>query len=565
MPEIPTFLMTRALARRQPGGGGVVIPGAPRIPDVSGVYANTAGLGQDLSQIGGHLAEISARWQKAQDTAKLTLEEAHLDEFMGNAADSILSDKSIDPEHYRPMLEQQRQQYLDQAKQRLPGHLHEIWEAKAYSSTQRAIIEMGRTGRKETIGRATEAYDLRQNQLIRQLAQTADPEEHARLQDEQRTLTANYVQTGIFSAIEGTKRLQGIRDQSAVMLYENGIRLDTDHTLAQLEKGPGANPALNPADLPKLIDKARQIQNELFHRAEALEAKTDRDTKKAQAENFARLFGGIQTNPSAMMKTLNAARDAREISPENYEQGVRFINQRIREARSEAVLGEHLAIARQTRADQQMDAMLGVQGTTGGMTVEQIREWASAHKLRPTAYDGAIAKAVNYQKSQESVYKGEHNQGEQLLKTYFTKDPMSFDFAGEQLVNYNFALSEYTDRSRAFGGKENALEIVHEIGQKYSKMANLQGMEKLTAMQARQEFADPPSLEAAKGTIPIWKYNEQKRLMNSIQQLAETLKPPAVPQPKEWFWNRWFGSGGKPAENPSEKPIEQMKPEDFGR
>jgi hypothetical protein len=555
MPELPTFIFRPNQPRRRAIEGGVAVPGAPGgayVPDVSGIYRQTAGLGQDFGEIGGQLSEIAARWQKAQDTAKLTMEEARLDEFMGNASDQILQDKSIDPEQYRPLLEQQRQQYLDESKQRLPQRLHELWDAKAYSSTQRAVIEMGRTGRKESISRATEAFDLRQQQLMREIAQTADPEEHARLQDEQRNLTTNYVQTGIFSAVEGTKRLQGIRDQTAQLHYENAIRLDTDSTLAQLEKGPGANPALNPADIPKLIDKARQIQSERWHFAADLEAKTERDTKQLQNEAFAQLFGTIQKNPGGAMKMLNAARDARQISPENYEMGVRFMNQRIREGRSEAMQAQHLAIAEENRRNQETEARLSIYAMTGEMSKEDIINYATAHKLPGRAIDGAIGKAIAKEHAQQSEYGRAQSQAEQILSKAFTRGP--FDVLEPVTARaYESAMEELTRRSLAHGGKEDPIAVANEIIPKYQQSLAREDEVKIQGFQSRLLYPTPQDLEMARPTIPNTLYEEQKKLMYDLGQLQQKQAAPPKPAASPGIFSRVYDYlSGPKREAPSE-------------
>ena len=396
--------------------------------------------------------------RQAQDAAQLAKAEGQLHEHLGLAYNELLTDQSVDPFEYGRRLQGTRAELVKSLGQGLSGRMQGRWESTAARATDGLIIKADFQGKQEGVKRAVSTLDSTTDQLLRAQVAEPDPRQQAVIEQQLRDLHAGYLQSGMLSPQEAQSRLLKLADTRAVYQTQAAIRADPDAALAQLEQGPAANAHVPPELFAKLTDEARRVQSERFHAAEAREAAVRRDTLEAQKITEAESFGAMQKG-QLNRAGLDHLRDSRQISPQGYETLLRYAETRAREERAEGRAAASLGLQRQESGYRETEAQLSVLATTGQLDERGIIDFARSRQLPARAIDGALGKAQAFQRAQDSDFGKQHNQGEQLLRSAFFKGPFdSLEPVTQEA--YAAALDEYTQRSKAFGGKEDPIAIV---------------------------------------------------------------------------------------------------------
>jgi hypothetical protein len=524
------------------------------------MYAPVRQIGEEISEAGEYLGRINAAHLKAQDLGKVTAAKGALNEQLGLLYNQITTDASIDPGTYREQFNLGRQAIVDEVGKALPSRLTGQWQGAAAGVSGDLAVKIDFEGKKKALDQAGQAFDQVGAQLLAQQSAEPDPVRHEAIGQELNTLVSQYVDHGIFSQTQAVDHMQKLRYTQ----LDNQIRLDPDGMVAMLEQGPAAVPGINPESFAKLLDTGRRVQENQLEAVEKREAKVDRDTKKAQEVTEAEVFGRMR---QTSMADLNQLRDSRAISPNGYETMVRYKETQRREEAAEgrARAAEGRARAAEGRAQEERrnaneDAKLGIQAAMGNMTKEEIVNYAQANKLGPRAIDGAVNTAVAREKAElNSTW----NQAEGRLKSAFFKGPFDLlpDAKAHALRN---ATEELERRSinftSTYGGKEDPLKVVDEIIPKYMSSVAADTTSKLDSLRQRLLFDDPTQpmdlensakqLEGRRGELPGVMYEEQRRLLQEINELKKATQAAASAtndRETRSLWERIWGKGKTPA------------------
>ena len=521
MAELSRFYVQRQLARQPApggGGGGLAPVRQPRIPNMAGAIPTNVlgGVAESLDEVSNTISAVARQRQKARDVAELTSIEATIDEQVAGKQQELLRDANIHPFDYREQLQSFRNSLLDSPA--IPERLKSLAKAKVQASTEKYIIGIDAEGTKRGLDQAVQSLEVRTDQLIRQQVSEADPKQRDMIGNQIRELYRSYVESGILSGPDAATRLNKVQDTAGAYAWDIHLRTNTDDALAQLEQGYSRVLGISPETYSKVLDKARDVQRERYSFQEKREADTRAATERAQKDQEAIGWGMIRGGkmPRTM---LNQWRDNRQISPAGYESMVRYQDTKDRENRALGLQARAIAQQDAERKIRTMEADLTVRVMTEGLTVEQVAEYGRSKGYPSRAMDGAMSKAQSRENALNSQFRTELTQAEQRLRARFGA-PGPFDkFEDEQLKDFfSSALDELSGRSRAYGGQENSLDIVDEIAQKHLGMYSLDTQTKIEANKSLLTFPTPDELEANKGSMPQWKYEQNKRMFYQLRK-----------------------------------------------